>query len=155
MHFDGLGSVWRTSKLVSVELRDGETQGGSGNLSEPQGRSMAIRIVGQDTRRCLPNGPNIILIKRADGGTGVILTTLETSTANTDWEAQAQDPSCSLDDMNVHSLGPVIQRIVENQGMTDFRSGVTIPDRPSSDEFRGLLLSMLLLPPEISVSLLR
>ncbi|MBL9168877.1 MAG: ATP-dependent Clp protease ATP-binding subunit [Verrucomicrobiales bacterium] len=155
LHVEALGSIWGASKLVSVESLGEKNLGGSGNLSEPQGRSMAIRIVGHDARRFLPEGPNLILIKRADGGTGVILTSLETLAADSNGGAQCQQLSPSVDDMDVHSLGPVIQRVVENQGMTDFRSGVTVPDRPSDDEFRSLLLSMLPLPPEVAVSLSR
>ena len=94
-----------------------------------------------------------ILTRRADGGTGLILMTVESATTEAAARARAKELAGSIDALETDAFGPVIQRVVENKTLTDFRTGVVVSAQPSAEEFRALLLSALPLPAEVAEKL--
>src|SRR5262249_24957155 len=100
--------------------------------------------------RFVPTGTNIILTRRADGGTGVILMSLETVTTETEARSRLKQMEQTIDALEPESFGPVIQRFVEKKTLTDFRTGVIVPAQPVAEEFRAMLLSALALPAEVA-----
>src|SRR5262249_47597699 len=105
---------------------------------------------GVNIGRFVPAGTNIISTRRPDGGTGVILMSLETTTTETETRARVKHMEETLDSLEPESFGPVIQHLVDKKTLTDFRTGVIVPAQPSAEEFRAMLLSALPLPAEVA-----
>lgn len=113
-------------------------------------RAQGVFLNGINIGRFVPAGTNIILTRRSDGGTGVILVSLENATTETEAGARLKQLEESIDALEPESFGPVIQRRVEKKTLTDFRTGVIVPAEPSAEEFRAMLLSALPLPAEVA-----
>ena len=100
----------------------------------------------------IPTGLNTLLLRRADGSMGVLLTHLEETASQAEARTVARrflsDPAKTTD-AAATPMGPVVQWITENKTFADFRSGLVIPAKPSLEEFHALLLSALPLPPEV------
>jgi ATP-dependent Clp protease ATP-binding subunit ClpA len=119
-------------------------------LNGEQIRARGIFLNGINITRFVPTGTNIVLTRRADGGTGVILMSLETVTTETEARSRLRQMEKTIDALEPESFGPVIQHLFEKKTLTDFRSGVIVPVQPSSEEFRAMLLSSLPLPAEVA-----
>jgi ATP-dependent Clp protease ATP-binding subunit ClpC len=149
-----LGYVWGASAAVLFESFIPEELLLKRIFGEPHGESLgrtqAIYLRGINVRRLVPSQTNTILTRRADGGTGIVLLTLEAATTEAAARVRAKQLAEAIDVLESESFGPVIQRVVENKTLTDFRSGVVVPARPSGEEFRALLLSAVPLPPEVA-----
>jgi ATP-dependent Clp protease ATP-binding subunit ClpC len=150
---DCLASIWGPSAGTLVKSHTEEHSPLTAICTEPRGGTLAIFLNGTIVRRFLPDATNVILTRRADGGAGVILLTLETVTTEAAARTRVKELADAADALDVESFSPVIQRIVENRTLTDFRTGVVVPARPSVEEFRALLLSTLPLPPEVAQQL--
>jgi ATP-dependent Clp protease ATP-binding subunit ClpA len=145
-----LGKIWGTSasellkRLTKEELLLRQIFG------EGQERTQGVFLNGVNIGRLVPAGTNIILVRRADGRTGVVLMSLETTTTQTDARARVKRLEETIDALEPESFGPVIQHLIEKKTLTDFRSGIIVPAQASADEFRAMLLSALPLPVEVA-----
>jgi ATP-dependent Clp protease ATP-binding subunit ClpC len=152
-----LGYIWGASAAVLFEAFTPEElllkQIFGAAKGESLGRTQAIYLRGINVRRLVPSQTNTIPTRRADGGTGLVLLTLEAATTEAAARVRAKQLAEAIDVLAPESFGPVIQRVVENKTLTDFRSGVVVPARTSAAEFRALLLSALPLPPEVAQQL--
>ena len=68
-------------------------------------------------------------------------------------KARTKELADSIDALEPASFGPVIQQLILNKTLTDFRTGVVVPAEPTVEESRALLLSALPLPPEVARAL--
>ena len=118
-------------------------------FGEPSNRIQALFLKGVDARRFVPHPSNIILTRRANGVTGIILMSVETAPTEAEARARTKALADSIDTLEPDSFGPVIQQLVEHKTLTDFRTGVVVPAEPSVEEFRAQLLSTLPLPREV------
>jgi hypothetical protein len=122
-------------------------------FGETVGRTQAIFVKGINVRRFVPAGNSTMLIRTSDGRTGFVLVTLESATTEAAARSRAKQLADSIDALEADSFGPVIHRLIEFKTLTDFRSGVVVPEKPSAEEFRALMLSALPLPPEVTQQL--
>jgi hypothetical protein len=150
---DCLGRIWGASSMDVFGHRDDLDLFVSRSFNEPIGRTHALYLKGISLRHLVPDRANVILTRRSDGGTGIILMTLETATTEAKARARAKELAGSIDALEPDSFGPVIQRVIENKTLTDFRTGVVVSAQPTVEEFRALLLSALPLPPEVAQQL--
>jgi len=146
---DCLGRIWGSSSADIFEHQAGEDLLLGRILGELAGRTQAVYLKGINLRRFLPDRTNTILTRRADGGTGIVLMTLETVASEAEAKSRAQQMAGSIDTLEPDSFGPVIQTVAEHKTLTDFRTGLVVPGQPSPEEFRALLLSALPLPSEV------
>jgi ATP-dependent Clp protease ATP-binding subunit ClpA len=116
-------------------------------------RAQGVFLNGMNILRFVPAGTNIILTRRVDGGTGVVLMSLETAQTEAEARSRLKQLEDSIEAIEPESFGPVIQRFVQGKTLTDFRTGVIVPAQASVDEFRAMLLSALPLPSEIARNL--
>lgn len=150
---DCLGQIWGASaSLLLDHFSQAELQLRK-IFNERVARTQAIFLKGANAGLFVPMGTNIILTRRADGGTGVILMTLEAVKTEAEAAARAKAMADSIEALEPDSFGPVIQRVVENKSLIDYRTGVAVPAHPSAEELRALLLSALPLPPEAAQTL--
>ena len=102
------------------------------------------------TLKWLLGGPGMVfLYARRE-----LLPTLEPATTETEARRRAKQLVDSIDALEPESFGPVVQQVIENKSLTDFRTGMVVPAQPSVEEFRALLLSALPLPPEVEKQLM-
>lgn len=151
---DCLGYIWGASTLALFEHQTEAELLLKRIFGEGHGRTQAIFLKGINVRRLVPNTTNTILTRRPDGGTGIVLMTLEPATTETEARRRAKQLADSIEALEPESFGPVVQQVVENKSLTDFRTGVVVPAQPSVEEFRALLLSALPLPPEVEKQLM-
>ena len=147
---DCLGKIWGTSGSELLGRMTKEELLLRRIFGEGHGRAQGVLVNGMNIGRFVPAGTNIILTRRADGGTGVILMSLDTVTTETEARSRVKQLEDSIDALEPESFGPVIQHLVEKKTLTDFRSGVIVPAQPSTEEFRAMLLSALPLPIEVT-----
>jgi len=152
-HAECLGDIWGASTTMLFPHYTKEELLLRTIFGELTGRTQAIFLKGINVGRLVPNQMNTILTQRADGGTGIVLMTLEPATTEAMARVRAKQLADSIDALEPDSFGPVIQRVIENQSLTDFRTGMVVPAQPSAAEFRALLLSALPLPPEVAKEL--
>jgi hypothetical protein len=112
-------------------------------------RTQAIFLQGLSLHAFLPGATSTILTRRHNGGTGLVLMSVEPVASETGAKKRAKEMAASIDTLTPDTFGPVIQRVVENESLADFRTGVVVPAKPSAEEVRALLLSALPLPPEL------
>jgi ATP-dependent Clp protease ATP-binding subunit ClpC len=122
-------------------------------LNEGPERVQALHLQGFNLRRLLSEAVATILVRRCDGSLGMILTGIH--------EAASEDEAKALSDQAVGlkervafgAFGPVTHLIDANKSITDFRSGIVLSGKPSTEEFRAALISALPLPREVAHAL--
>jgi hypothetical protein len=117
-------------------------------LGERAGRAQGLYINGTNVRRLLP-GDSTILTRRANGGMGIVLMTIEKTGSVTEATAVAKKRAEEIDALEPDVFGPVIQMLVENEALTDFRSGIVISAEAPVEEMKALMLSSLKMPKEV------
>jgi hypothetical protein len=155
IYFDFFNYVWGSSAaLIFEQLRKEERllRRIFGELKS--GPIQALFLNGFNLRFLLPSATSTLLARRADGSMGVLLTHLRDASSLVEAEVVARNylpEGGQMHDVDMELAGPVLQMIIENKTITDFRTGLVVPAEPSPEEFRALMLSALPLPPEISL----
>jgi hypothetical protein len=116
------------------------------------GRLQAFYAKGLNLRRLIPPGAHCVPIRR-DDGVGIALVTFEPIGSEAEAREFVKKFTAEKEPPPPDDYGPVFQIITEGKTLTDFRTGLVIPARPSADEFRAMLLSALALPPEVQKAL--
>jgi len=119
-------------------------------LGETAGRAQGLYINGINVRRLLPGNTSTILARRMDGSMGIVLMSVEETTSVTEATALAKNRAGAIDALEPDAFGPVIQMLVENETLTDFRSGIAISADVLVEELKALMLSSLKLPGEVA-----
>jgi hypothetical protein len=114
---------------------------------------LTLFVKGHNLGYLLPQGAATLLVRRKDGSLGVL-----------NLQVDATSPEAAGEFLQHRPLSPgqtppppgtvncpVIGMIAENQNITDYRSGVSIPVHPSLDDFRRWALSTLPLPGEVEL----
>ena len=105
----------------------------------------ALYLEGCNLRELLPLGNRPILVRRTDGGLGVLVArVLEPASRE---EAKLAAAASLGQPLQAGEL--VWHRITEGKTIADFRTGLVIPAEPSPEEFRAFMLSSLALPWEV------
>jgi hypothetical protein len=84
---------------------------------------------------------------------GIVLMSIEETGSVTEATAVAKKRADEIDALEPDVFGPVIQMLVENEGLTDFRSGIVISAEAPVEEMKALMLSSLRLPKEVEQAL--
>ncbi|HEY2083564.1 MAG TPA: hypothetical protein VGI88_12330, partial [Verrucomicrobiae bacterium] len=109
----------------------------------------AFYLKGLNLRRLVPEGAHSVMVRHPNE-VGVVLVSLTSVASEEEAREAAKKMSSSKDTPAPEEIGPILQMITQNKTLTDFRTGLVIPAKPSPEEFRALLLSTLPLPPEIA-----
>ncbi len=147
-YYESFNQIWGAS---AVSILGPPVKNGPSYLRQIQNafnRVQVFYLKGLNLRRLLPAGPHCVLV-RHENHVGVVLVSVDP----VDSEAAAREAARKFSDTKEtpapENYGPVFQIIAEGKSLTDFRTGLVVPARPSADEFRALLLSALPLPPEV------
>jgi ATP-dependent Clp protease ATP-binding subunit ClpC len=143
-----LNQIWGTTATqISVDIATNDTLEEQ-LLRRINNRLHTFHLKGLNLRRLLPTGPQCVLIRR-DNSVGILLVSIDPVASEDEARERTKKLLKTKDAPEPDEYGPVFQIITENKTLTDFRTGLVVPARPSTEEFRALLLSALPLPPEV------
>jgi len=111
--------------------------------------TQAVYIEGFNLLRILQAGGNAVFVRHATGTLSMVLTQVRPVATVKEAKDRANDFLTSVKEFGIEQSGPIgspALMITENKSITDFRSGLVIPARPSPEEFRALMLSALAPP---------
>jgi ATP-dependent Clp protease ATP-binding subunit ClpA len=145
-----LGHIWGNPAKLAFEPRDENELLLKTIFGELPGRAQGMYFNGINARRLLPEKTGTILTRRSDGGTGIILMTVAEAGSEAEAFDLAKKMADSIDALEPDEFGPVIQTLIENESLTDFRSGVVISADVPVEELRALILYSLKLPEELA-----
>ncbi len=155
MHFDFFNDIWGGSAKFLLEAITADDRFLQKLFKETNSKpTMALFLSGLNLRLLLPVASSPVLLRRSDGALGVALSHLHDADsfaaaraiAETYWPAKEE---ARLANQSIR--GNVLQMLSQDRTLTDFRTGLVIPAKPSQEEFRALMLSALPLPPELAV----
>jgi hypothetical protein len=114
---------------------------------------LTLFVKGHNLGYLLPQDAATLLVRRKDGSLGVLNLQINATSPEAAGEFLQHRPISPDQTTPQPGTGhsPVIGMIAENQNITDYRSGVSIPVHPSLDDFRRLALSKLPLPGEVAL----
>lgn len=150
LYADCLGDIPGASTTSLFEHLTPEEQLLQKVVGEVHSRTQALLLKGVNARQLLTHPSNVILTRRADGITGVILLSLESVETEAQAKVRTKELANRMDALEPASFGAVIQELIPGKTLTDFRTGVVVPGEPTVAEFRALLLSALPLPSEVT-----
>lgn len=145
---ESLNQIWGASATRIAGLDAADNPAMRGLMRMISGQLQAFYVKGLNLRRLIPPGAHCVPIRR-DDNVGIVLVTFEPVSSEDEAREIAKKLSEEKEPLPPEDYGPVFQIIKENKTLTDFRTGLVIPARPSAEEFRALLLSALALPPEV------
>ncbi|HEX5221139.1 MAG TPA: hypothetical protein VFZ59_16365, partial [Verrucomicrobiae bacterium] len=119
-------------------------------FGEVHSQTQSLFLKGINPQQFLTAPSSLILTRRGDGVTGVILMSLESVETEAQAKAHTKELANSIDALEPDAFGPVIQQLIHDKTLTDFRTGVVVSAQPTVEEFRALLLSALPLPTEVA-----
>jgi ATP-dependent Clp protease ATP-binding subunit ClpC len=118
----------------------------------PLQRFHVLFLEGANLRRLAPRGSATILVRRSSGSLGVIVTELldlDSLDAAKSFAQSLGDGTLLKSEDATSPFGPVVQMVSADDSLTDFRTGLSVSQDPSDDDFRAFMLSALPLPPEL------
>jgi hypothetical protein len=145
---ESLNQIWGASATRIAGFDTGEESLLNEVFERLNGRLQAFYVEGLNLRCLISPGAHCVPIRR-DDSVGIVLVTLEPVGSKEEAREIAKKLSEEKEPPAPENYGPVFQIIREGKTLTDFRTGLVIPARPSVDEFRAMLLSALALAPEV------
>ena len=113
-----------------------------------QGNILGFYLKGLNLRRLLPAGSHCILVRR-ENSVGIVQVRLDSIASEEAARGMFKKLAETKEAPAPEDHGPVLQIITEKKTLSDFRTGLVVPAKPSPEEFRALLLSALPLPREV------
>jgi ATP-dependent Clp protease ATP-binding subunit ClpC len=147
---DCLGDISGVSTTGLFSHLSQEEQALKKMFGEVHSQTQSLFLKGINPRQFVAAPSSVILTRRSDGVTGVILMSLESVETEAQAKARTKELANSIDALEPGAFGPVIQQLIHDKTLTDFRTGVVVSAQPTVEEFRALLLSALPLPNEVA-----
>jgi hypothetical protein len=150
LYFDFFNNIWGTSaSLILEEFYEECLLRTIFGKAGPAFHGLPMFVNGFNLRFQLPPQASVLLARRTDGSLGLVSTRLLAAASVAEAESVARK-HLSAGNGVAKPAGDVLF-LMTSKTITDFRTGLIIPDKPGKEEFRALMLSALPLPPEVTI----
>ena len=122
-------------------------------LSKNTERIQALHFTGVPWKQLLPAPAATVLVRRFDGSLGMIQLSVMDVAAKADAHSIARQANELGEKVPLDAFGAISHLIIQGKSITDCRSGLIVPAKPSTEEFRAAVLAGLPLPQEVAAVL--